>query len=1187
MMLGQSSVTVRMRCVAFFSSHLLFFFSLSRSTVRRVQSNGLHSCELQMSVLRPGGQPSHVEGDIDLDAAMKDLDDMVDDMVSSFDQTRALGALPLPLEETGRPGGAQEGGEAFRGRAPGSINSKTAPPPPSSTRQLEDNSVEEAMLFEPHPRPQRTSEGVKFDRMATATPSDSLRPSAHDGRAMLGHHRPEAAADDVWIDDCIREVEEVLLGDSAASPEGDGEEEELDLSENGAARTRRRRGMFSYGAPAAGVVEKEVEMEATFFPRRGGYPEQQQQPPRRSGAFSTDQGVGSSARPRPRSSTADTTTLSGTSSHLHLYDRMALWEERREMKRMLGLYNKLVAEQSNCTFRPAINQTCISPRASTTTSPSRRSPRPSNDAPRADPYGQHREEEDEEDDAVPRPPVKGMEAFVDRLAYARAVREEPQRKEAERLARYRDPATFDRRPTTPEPFRLSTPPPSHPPTSAAPVIPPASHPIYPQRSRSTLRSPRPSPHPSSTTTAQRGASRTATAPSPSPRPTTSTTPAAPASGGGGGLHSHPVLRFPPPPSALLQRGRSPPGAQPAGVPPIPTRMRDSLPRHPSPSTAPPPALKPKPRPSPAADLFRTVGAKLRREILFGEDLNQQLQEREQRFRDLAAAPVTSAHGLLLYNIVYSERSKESIQFIFYFRFTHGYIKTLSLYIALIYLFNSCCRMKKRTTVQHGMRVPSTGAVCGSAGAAGLKAWHLPPPTPRGASLQPPKGPSPASVLAALPSSKWISLQSSSPRSTAMVSPTALSLWRWSPSAFGGVKVGVCGVGGPLGGAALRVASRLLSTTTPLDDLHDATNAEAAPPSEDLPRGNDGKLGDDTGAASEGGPSTSPPSSGGSSRPFRVLRLHNLPRNWLHEEVVEFIDQVAENAGIAPPSPPEQSAAAAPGREDKEGVDRSSVDEDAADEMDTEAPATASHLPLATSPFIYHLTIYFGRRTGVVFGSPRLVLTSSALCDVLLKGVPLEEDDYRARIYFTEEVPKAAAGGGEATSAASFLSVAEATASSSKSGAVGSGAALSPFCALEAMEESLEQQQRAALESLELDRYLFAPDLLYDLERLQQRRLITSREAVLLDSFADGEEDEVEGGGGAATKKKSGDSEEDGEEEEELKRAGASTRRKSKKTKNGGRRRKWIRRLAGDQKHLGRGSAINTHIPKPYVQGRRV
>lgn len=317
----------------------------------------------------------------------------------------------------------------------------------------------------------------------------------------------------------------------------------------------------------------------------------------------------------------------------------------------------------------------------------------------------------------------------------------------------------------------------------------------------------------------------------------------------------------------------------------------------------------------------------------------------------------------------------------------------------------------------------------------------------------------------------------------------------------------------------------------------------------------------------------------SSLPFRTLRLHNLPKNWLHEDIVQFLEQVASYAEIDPPPSPSLSTSMP--TLTRNGF--SDVDEGESDE--NRAPLTNSSRisEHVTSPFVHRLTIFFGRRTGIVFGSPRIVITSSVLCDVLLKGIPFEDDDYRARIYFTEE------NEGPLASSSSQNGV---TASHSSSSAL-------PACSsLQEIKETLEEEQQVALEQLELDRFLFAPDLLYDIARLHQRRLVTRSESVLLPSFRDADDytddaDEEEENDGFKSEVNSDPDEGGNEGEDDFANDSLPSQRfgmvGNTNAKDKRRRRKWRRKssLVRDQSDLGRGSMHNTPVPKPYVEGRRV
>lgn len=62
----------------------------------------------------------------------------------------------------------------------------------------------------------------------------------------------------------------------------------------------------------------------------------------------------------------------------------------------------------------------------------------------------------------------------------------------------------------------------------------------------------------------------------------------------------------------------------------------------------------------------------------------------------------------------------------------------------------------------------------------------------------------------------------------------------------------------------------------------------------------------------------------------------------------------------------------------------------------------SALPQTQSPFVHHIFLPFGRRTGLVYGDPVLLLTSMALANYLVNDLNFSDDDYRQRIYFTKE-----------------------------------------------------------------------------------------------------------------------------------------------------------------------------------------
>ncbi|ESL10701.1 hypothetical protein TRSC58_01561 [Trypanosoma rangeli SC58] len=256
--------------------------------------------------------------------------------------------------------------------------------------------------------------------------------------------------------------------------------------------------------------------------------------------------------------------------------------------------------------------------------------------------------------------------------------------------------------------------------------------------------------------------------------------------------------------------------------------------------------------------------------------------------------------------------------------------------------------------------------------------------------------------------------------------------------------------------------------------------------------------------------------------LRTVRLHNMPRTWLHEEVLQFLHQVAEHAGIAPPF--SATATEADGHHHEE--------EDADDEDVTSA------VPHVTSPFVARMHIPFGRRTGIVYGAPIIQLTSEALVCYLLNDLRFDPDDYRSRIYFTEVVSDVRHA---FTTTATELTDAEA---------------------------SLKQEQRDALETLELDRYLMAPDLLYDMAKMRQRRLVTRRSKLLLHTFADAESPAE-------------DAADEADEHVDDPASESKNRRLTRQKKS-----RQTLRCAGDYKELGRGSIHSVPLALPYVQGRR-
>ncbi|KAG5509395.1 hypothetical protein JKF63_06705 [Porcisia hertigi] len=310
-----------------------------------------------------------------------------------------------------------------------------------------------------------------------------------------------------------------------------------------------------------------------------------------------------------------------------------------------------------------------------------------------------------------------------------------------------------------------------------------------------------------------------------------------------------------------------------------------------------------------------------------------------------------------------------------------------------------------------------------------------------------------------------------------------------------------------------------------------------------------------------------------------VTLHNMPRNWLHEDIVEMIHQIADHAGIAEPQAPHAFHSAS-GREAT-----AAGGEDGKDDTDEGASSALSRM---SSPFVRRLHIPFGRRTGIVYGSPKLLLTSPQLADYLIHELTFDPDDFRNRVYFTrsktEEVPRSYQKPQQLHGERGV----------DHEAATDNGVAQVVYTPI---EETVEREQDEALRTLELDRYLFAPDLLLDIAKAHQRRLVTKREKVLLDAFVDGEEDSEENeeeeedgeGGNSAI---GGDRDADDSAESRTASATRHRQRRPRFTSSGGstkRKRSHPRRnvRAGTQKHLGRGSMHNMPIPKPYVEGRNL
>lgn len=149
--------------------------------------------------------------------------------------------------------------------------------------------------------------------------------------------------------------------------------------------------------------------------------------------------------------------------------RLALWQERKEAKRVQAVYEALEQEQLACTFEPATNYAVdpgasplrhssgrpvqaatismsSSSSASSTTSAS--SPADTASSPRASAglYIPALE--------PPAQPITGADAFIDRLRRAQEERDAAREAEEARRLQYYDSSTFQRDPTVPAPFTL-------------------------------------------------------------------------------------------------------------------------------------------------------------------------------------------------------------------------------------------------------------------------------------------------------------------------------------------------------------------------------------------------------------------------------------------------------------------------------------------------------------------------------------------------------------------------------------------------------------------------------------------------------------------------------------------------------------------------------------------------------------
>ncbi|CCW64235.1 unnamed protein product [Phytomonas sp. EM1] len=286
----------------------------------------------------------------------------------------------------------------------------------------------------------------------------------------------------------------------------------------------------------------------------------------------------------------------------------------------------------------------------------------------------------------------------------------------------------------------------------------------------------------------------------------------------------------------------------------------------------------------------------------------------------------------------------------------------------------------------------------------------------------------------------------------------------------------------------------------------------------------------------------------------TVQLYNLPKNWLHEEIIEFIHQVAEHAGIEVPNPGEKESDELDNQHP--ALEDASVEVEGENPCDLEENDEDSAIPHITSPFIRHLRIPFGRRTGLVYGKPTLELTSAALAHYLVEDLHLDPDDYRSQIHFAfvdSDFTKGRRDRDSSTSRRRPTTYHE-------------------------IEESVEHEQTEALRTLELDRYLMAPDILLDITKAHQRRRLTRNEKVLLDSFLDDNDDENN------TEEINEDRVGRSDGADEVNAIGHKKQKVQNSHKGSiARKKRTVRELT----QPGRGSMQNMPIPKPYVQGRNL
>ncbi|CAD2219293.1 hypothetical protein ADEAN_000679800 [Angomonas deanei] len=229
----------------------------------------------------------------------------------------------------------------------------------------------------------------------------------------------------------------------------------------------------------------------------------------------------------------------------------------------------------------------------------------------------------------------------------------------------------------------------------------------------------------------------------------------------------------------------------------------------------------------------------------------------------------------------------------------------------------------------------------------------------------------------------------------------------------------------------------------------------------------------------------------------------MPPGWLYDDVMEFIEQVVQFFQLTPPPTTEKMFL------EKQKHNAAAQQED-----------QSLYVFRPLSPFVQRLVIPFGRRTGLLYGNPRLLLTSAPLAKAVLTEEEgknplqacLEENDYRSRLYLT----KLSEEEGEKLFQMSLLRQQIATYENNnnendeeqkkKNNIFFTHDADEVFLM---KQEEVEEEIEAARRALSLDRYLFSPDLLLEIKKMKQKKLVSRHERLLVDSFTDGEDDEEE------------------------------------------------------------------------------